>query len=70
MKICREYLNHIQNSVFEGDISISNYKELLSRIKNIADFSVDSIIIFKFRKNTLFKKEILGCKNSKISNII
>ena len=29
MKVCRKYLNHIQNSVFEGEISVANFKKRL-----------------------------------------
>jgi len=70
MRVCRQYLTHIQNSVFEGKITDSNYKELILKINNICDFSVDSLIIFKFRSDSLFSKEVIGVKNAEVSNFI
>lgn len=47
LKLCRKYLNWIQNSVFEGEISEVRLKELLSSAKKFIDESEDSIIVFK-----------------------
>lgn len=33
LKLCRRYLNWIQNSVFEGEITEVKLKELLSKAK-------------------------------------
>ena len=53
LKLCRKYLNWIQNSVFEGEISEVRLKELLSSAKKFIDESEDSIIVFKGPINTL-----------------
>ena len=37
LKLCRKYLNWIQNSVFEGEISEVRLKELLSSAKKFID---------------------------------
>lgn len=60
LKICREYLHRIQNSVFEAQISQSNFKELIRRLKKVMDLEVDSLIVFKFRSEKVFKREVLG----------
>lgn len=59
MKLCREYLEHIQNSVFEGDITDSNLKELKMKINKIIDKSYDSVIIYHIW-STKYIKEIIG----------
>ena len=69
MKICREYLFHIQNSVFEGDITESNLKELTNRIKSIIDEDFDSVIIYKLWSSN-YKKEVIGIEKNKIDEII
>jgi CRISPR-associated protein Cas2 len=69
MKICREYLEHIQNSVFEGDITDSNLKELTTRIKQIINPDTDSVIIYKFW-NENYKKEIIGIDKNDMDNIL
>jgi len=70
MKICRQYLEHIQNSVFEGEIKESNLVELTMKLKNKINKEEDSILIFKLRSNKYFKKEILGIDKHPTTNII
>lgn len=69
MKICRQYLNHIQNSVFEGEITSAKYKELTSKLNKVLKKDEDSIIIYElWEKN--FKRRILGIEKREINNII
>lgn len=70
MKTCRQFLNHIQNSVFEGDLTESKYKELTLKLKEKLKNSVDSVIIFRFRSKEMFKKEIIGTEKAPIDNIL
>lgn len=46
LKLCRKYLNWIQNSVFEGEISEVKLKELIFSAKKIMNVEEDSLIIF------------------------
>lgn len=54
LKLCRKYLNWIQNSVFEGEISEVRLKELLILAKGFMKEDEDSIIIFKGSKQIFF----------------
>lgn len=60
LKLCRRYLNWIQNSVFEGEITEVKLKELLSQAKTMMKIDEDSIIIFKSRQEKWMEKEVLG----------
>ncbi len=60
LKLCRKYLNWIQNSVFEGEISEVKLKELLTKAKTIMKQEDDSIIIFKSRDAKWLEKEVVG----------
>ena len=44
-KTCKKYLSHIQNSVFEGEISKVQLMKLQNELKPYIDKSVDSVII-------------------------
>lgn len=60
LKLCRQYLTWIQNSVFEGKISEVQLKELTLRAKEIMDEKSDSLIFFKSRDERWLDKEIVG----------
>lgn len=70
LKLCRKYLNWIQNSVFEGDITEVKLKELCSRAKAIMDIEKDSMIIFKSRDARWLDKEIVGKEKNKIDTFL
>lgn len=60
LKLCRRYLNWIQNSVFEGEITEVQLKELVMEAKKFMKKEEDSLIIFKSRSETWLDKEIIG----------
>lgn len=70
LKLCRQYLNWIQNSVFEGELSEVKIKELIIKAKGIMDTSQDSLIIFKARQEQWLEKQIVGVERSGLEHII
>ncbi|GBU08795.1 CRISPR-associated endoribonuclease Cas2 [Bacteroidales bacterium] len=69
LKLCRKYLNWIQNSVFEGEITEVKLKELKFKAKEIMQDS-DSLIIFTGRNEKWLKKEVLGVERSSTDNFL
>jgi len=69
MKICREYLDHIQNSVFEGEITSAGFKELKSRLNRVIVTDTDSVIIYELWKNS-FKRNIIGVEKREIDSFL
>lgn len=65
----RQYLFWIQNSVFEGEVSESEFKLIYDGLMNIIDVEVDSIIIYKLRMAELLNREVLGIEKSPIEEI-
>lgn len=70
LRLCRRYLNWIQNSVFEGEISEVKLKELLLNVDNVIEKEADSIIIFKNTDQKWLDKQIIGKERSSIDNFI
>lgn len=71
MKCCRKYLNHIQNSVFEGEITKAQLFQLKKEIKCILkEEEGDSFILFISRNKKWLDKEILGAEKRSTSNFI
>ena len=70
LKLCRKYLNWIQNSVFEGEISEVRLKELLYLAKGFMNEMEDSIIVFKGPNHSSLEKEIVGKERCSIDNFL
>mgnify|MGYP001122600047 CR=1 FL=1 len=70
LKLCRRYLNWIQNSVFEGEITAATLKELLFEAKQIMDVERDSLILFKSREEKWLEKLIIGKEKNEINNFL
>ena len=64
LKLCRQYLNWIQNSVFEGEITEVKLTELKAKAKKIMDLESDSLIVFSNEVVKWMSKEIVGKERS------
>lgn len=70
LKLCRRYLNWIQNSVFEGEITEVKLMELTGKIKVLIDADFDSIIIFSSRDHRWLDKQIVGKEKSTLDRFL
>ncbi|MEI3391989.1 MAG: CRISPR-associated endonuclease Cas2 [Clostridia bacterium] len=59
-KICKKYLVHIQNSVFEGELLESQAIKLKAELDMHIRDNKDSVILFKSRSKRWMEKEFLG----------
>lgn len=69
-KECKKYLVHIQNSVFEGELSQSQLLNLELTIKKYLRKDRDSLIVFKTRNERWLQKEFWGKEDNATSNIL
>ncbi len=67
-KFLRQYLHWIQNSVFEGEVSESQFFFIKEKLKKMIKED-DSVIIFDIGKKWL-SREILGKEKNPVSSII
>ena len=70
LKHCRKYLNWIQNSVFEGEITDVKFKEMILGAKQIMDEETDSLIMFKSRNQKWLDKQVVGKERMEIDNFL
>lgn len=59
-KTCKKYLFHIQNSVFEGELSEVQIMQLKGELSKHIRQDQDSLIIFKSRDKKWMNKEFWG----------
>lgn len=62
LKITRKYLNWVQNSVFEGEISRANLTKLKIELKDLIEPEEDSVIIYTFRSLKYSNRIEIGLK--------
>lgn len=66
----RQYLDWIQNSVFEGELTGATLKKVEKGIKNIIDPALDSVIIFILRDEKFLDKKFIGEPKVELTNIL
>ena len=70
LKLCRRYLNWIQNSVFEGEITEVKLQELIYESKKIMKKEEDSLILFTSRDQKWLEKTIVGKEPAPLENFL
>jgi len=70
LRLCRRYLNWIQNSVFEGEITEVKLKEMVFKAKALMNEQEDSLIIFKSRDIRWLDKQIIGLEKMSTDNFL
>ena len=66
----RQYLDWIQNSVFEGELTKSALKEIELGLKEIVVPEEDSVIIYILNDAKYLKKKFIGEPKVELSNIL
>ena len=70
-KTCKQYLVHIQNSVFKGELLESQLLKLEKELDRYIRSDMDSVILFKSRSQKWLEKEFLGkIEDDKTSNFL
>ncbi len=69
-QILKQYLSWIQNSVFEGELSIGSLKDLQLKLDNIINLQSDSVIIYAINNPSWLGKIIIGKEKGNTSNFL
>jgi len=72
-KVCqflRQYLNWVQNSVFEGELTESELKRVEIGIKKIINENEDSVIIYQLQTDKPLQREHIGINKAEPSFVI
>lgn len=70
LKLMRQYLNHVQNSVFEGELTDAQLAELKGSARELMDENEDSIIIYKVGSRRWSNREVLGVEKHEVDNFV
>ncbi|TZE81599.1 CRISPR-associated endonuclease Cas2 [Calorimonas adulescens] len=70
MKFLRTYLNWIQNSVFEGELTEGQFYKMKNGLSKIIKGKEDSVIIFRMPDDKFVEKTIMGIEKNPTDNLI
>ena len=70
LKYLRRYLNWVQNSVFEGEITPARLERMKMGLRKILKEDEDSVYIYKLRDERWMEKEVIGQKRAITERII
>ena len=70
LKVGRKYLNWVQNSVLEGEMSDAGFERLKVELKEIIDADADSVIFYLMRTTRYTLRETMGVQKGGESMII
>ncbi|MEW6687215.1 MAG: CRISPR-associated endonuclease Cas2 [Candidatus Edwardsbacteria bacterium] len=62
LKVCRKYLNWVQNSVLEGEITEAKLEKLKIELKKKMNEEEDSVIIYTFQTTRYSNRELIGIR--------
>ncbi len=69
LKLFRRYLTWIQNSVFEGELTISQHKRLQTEAESIIE-DADSVIFYQLRDELYLERQVLGIEKANKSRFL
>jgi CRISPR-associated protein Cas2 len=70
LKLCRRYLHHVQNSVFEGELTPAALAEFRWQAKDIMNEDEDGLIIYGIGQSKWMEREIIGIEKHKVDNFL
>ena len=72
-KVCkclRKWLSWVQNSVFEGEVTVATLRQIKSDLSGIIDPSHDSVLFYIIPSGAKLSREVMGVEKLGTSNII
>jgi CRISPR-associated protein Cas2 len=60
LRICRQYLHHVQRSVFEGELSVGQLRRLRSAVEGVIDSTYDHVLMYSFPPGTTAQRQDWG----------
>ncbi|MET9922345.1 CRISPR-associated endonuclease Cas2 [Streptomyces sp. NPDC006435] len=48
LRTCRQYLHHVQRSVFEGQLSEAQLRRFQAAVESVLDLTYDNVLVYTF----------------------
>ncbi len=70
LKIGRRYLNWVQNSLLEGELTKAQLERMKRDIKKVIDKDEDSVVFYLLRRQQYMQREIIGQDKGGVSLVL
>jgi CRISPR-associated protein Cas2 len=67
-KFLRQHLHWVQNSVFEGEVTMAEFERIKAGVKELINENEDSVVIYKLR--SMPQREVVGVEKNPIEDIV
>ena len=62
LKTARRYLNWVQNSVLEGELTEATFRSLKTELARLIDTSEDSVLFYVMGNEKYARRELMGVR--------
>jgi CRISPR-associated protein Cas2 len=69
-KLLKRYLNWVQNSVFEGELTDGKFEAMKIDLEERLELKEDSVIIYKLGSLKYTEREIVGVEKNVTDNLL
>lgn len=69
LRTCRRYLHWVQRSVFEGQLTPAQLRQLHADLNTVLD-GLDSVIVYMIDGPATLKREVWGCEHGNSDSIL
>lgn len=69
-KILKKYFMWVQNSVFEGDITIGKLEKCRNELRKVINEDEDSIYFYSLENRLNYRKTVMGIEKELTGNIL
>jgi len=66
----RQYLNWVQNSVFEGELTVGVLEEVSLKLRDVIDEQRDSVIVYTISNANWLEKKVVGVEKAEVSTVL
>jgi CRISPR-associated protein Cas2 len=69
-KVLKQYLNWVQNSAFEGELTEGKFEELAMNVRDAIDERVDSVLCYYLSNAKWLDKKVIGIEKSEVTYVL
>ncbi|MCY0932291.1 CRISPR-associated endonuclease Cas2 [Streptomyces sp. H27-H1] len=70
LRTCRQYLYHVQRSVFEGHLSDAQLRRFQATVEAVLDLNYDNVLVYPFPPGTVPQRLEWGAVEPSPSDIL